>query len=278
LKESLGKTYVSKDWLMMNSDMYFPENQQVEEAGKGIFLVDSNGVTDYRRTWYSRVPYVNLALLQGLQRSGYGDERDSEERDYADSLGARCRYFTYGFEEKDQEYLVLRFIAHNRDLLPKSAAWYVPEHLGGVGLPAVGRLGPSWMDRCVSGGICGGCIPKPPVCKLKVRGMALQSSRLFSKLTRESHERFGTIDYSVGGEDLVENYFWLHLISGYFDVSELREKKREKTIEAMHFDRLDRYWQKFSEFTENHRPGQFDPLHPNPKEFIRARVVGTGCW
>lgn len=179
LIESLGKTYVSRDFIDINSTMFarvpepfelpFPrlvqkpsrqtwierpddwdEKEIIQEFGPTKFVTVEETVM--RSSFLKLVPYVNLGLLLGFKRSsGLGDKGKVSLNDQArpnDNMGARARELV-AFAPKDMHSKVMRmFIQANDHVLKRlnGIPWYVPEWLGGVGLP-LGEWGqPSELD------------------------------------------------------------------------------------------------------------------------------------
>jgi len=139
LEPSVGKVYYSSNYLNINSTSYKVVN--------GILL---------------HIPYVNMGLMMGIKRSG--KKVGLDEAFSIDSIGAKCRDLI-NLSPWRLRFRVLRcFIRKNlKLLLSMHVPWFIPESLGGVGLPAQYktfcvddpvvinyegvRFGPSRMDR-----------------------------------------------------------------------------------------------------------------------------------
>jgi hypothetical protein len=84
------------------------------------------------------VAFVNFGLLTGHRRVLTDSRRPEWEEDRSLSIGACARRMVAGFSRDDSIRLLGRFIEYNRHLFPEQP-WYVPEELGGIGLPLCGR-------------------------------------------------------------------------------------------------------------------------------------------
>lgn len=139
LEESVGKTYVSRDFVNINSTSYY-------RLGSPVKIECRYGeITRSRETYLREVPYVNLGLLYGAKRSEAVGRTDQGSP--FTNLSARCkallRYAPEGLKAK----CFRRFTEHHSHLLKNSGLpWYIPEWLGGLGLPS-GEWGqPSELD------------------------------------------------------------------------------------------------------------------------------------
>jgi len=122
LKPSIGKVYTHPSYANINSTSY--------EFLDGHFHL---------------IPYVNMGLLYGFQRSSVGlsptmaadswDERSG-------SLGARVRALNDFCPPRLREHVHRAFIARHSSLLTgilSGTEWYVPEEFGGLGFPTIYR-------------------------------------------------------------------------------------------------------------------------------------------
>jgi len=111
LSPSIGKCYYAKGWLQINSTN---------------FLMAKDGS-------FSEVPYINFSLASRCKSKG------DEERHWT-GIGAAARAFIAGFDKTEQERLLTIFIRRQRDLLkeaPTGMSWWLPQCLGGLGLPII---------------------------------------------------------------------------------------------------------------------------------------------
>jgi hypothetical protein len=135
LSSSVGKTSQSRDYLNMNSTAF----QRSENSGHLV-----RGARALRPCPFRQIPHVNSAILRGLKRSEGGvSEVVSTGRDW--TLGQNARYLVATCPKWVAEKVLRKFIFYNHDKL-KSARlpWFIPEWLGGFGLPVLRALGPDF--------------------------------------------------------------------------------------------------------------------------------------
>lgn len=130
LKESIGKTYMSRDFLEINSTLY----ERLKSPKKIDYLSETKGKIK-RETHLSEVKYVNVGLLLGIKRSqgviGLNDQSDPHN-----NISMRSRSLLESCPEHMRTTVMEIFIQKHRELLTKSRLpWYIPEWLGGIGLP-----------------------------------------------------------------------------------------------------------------------------------------------
>jgi hypothetical protein len=165
LIESPGKTYVSADWLTINSQMFKysveptgDPRDDVVYVGRRGGLVNRATVKDGDRLLpgvpYEEVPttrvggsyymigYVNASLLFGKQE---GLEKALPGTGIFDTLGSRAAKLVEmtGREIHFQAKVLDHFIDQNRYYLEsiQPVPWFVPEAWGGVGLPVIKEEG-----------------------------------------------------------------------------------------------------------------------------------------
>jgi hypothetical protein len=123
LETTLGKTYFSNEFLTINSTIFtWKESQQ---------------------RWVER-NYINLGLMMGRRR---GAGLSADDKVHGGQLGNICRELQRSCPPRMWPAVKKRFIYYNMTTLSKypNIPWYVPEWLGGYGLPHDGEL--SEMDR-----------------------------------------------------------------------------------------------------------------------------------
>jgi hypothetical protein len=139
LEESLGKTYKSRVFLEMNSTLYKvdkPHDVVIKQGCKEVVRISP----------YSLVQYINLGLLLGMKRSS-GKVGLTDQTDPRNNMAARARQLLK-FAPSESHTIVMReFIKQHKELLTMiNLPWYIPEWLGGIGLPT-GEWGtPSEID------------------------------------------------------------------------------------------------------------------------------------
>jgi hypothetical protein len=126
LKESVGKTYFTKSFIDMNSTSF-------ERTKKPFKITISNGETRY--THLKQTKYVNMGLLLGFKRSE-GKVGLNDIRDPLSDLGTRCKEMLRLAPKHLHEVIMPIFINHHKEIMKKSRLpWYIPQWLGGIGLP-----------------------------------------------------------------------------------------------------------------------------------------------
>lgn len=109
LSPSIGKCYYSRRFLQINSENF------ILEDGKFV-----------------SVPYINFSLCNATKAKG------GEERHWSD-LGATARQFVAGHDDSVKPRLMSAFIRRQKirghPKIPHGMSWWLPECLGGLGLP-----------------------------------------------------------------------------------------------------------------------------------------------
>jgi len=152
LAPSIGKVYDSRWFLNMNSMTFHysvtPFDVVLKQRGAGE--------PDYLwEKFFRKSGCVNMGLLLGLTRSGGGvdEERDGTIGSRATDLIENCPdiWITERFDGIKGSGFFLRekvltlFIndeVNNKELKNKFLPWFIPENMGGVGLPCVGKWQP----------------------------------------------------------------------------------------------------------------------------------------
>jgi len=129
LKSSMGKTYVSADFLQMNSTTYrIIPYKRVGDGPDALW-----GSTPH---WFETVPYVNLGFCRPF------DPKGGRERTYRDLPGL-ARKFIEGFPLERADAMMTTFLRSHAGLLssiPEGMSYWLPVHLGGLGLPVTREL------------------------------------------------------------------------------------------------------------------------------------------
>jgi hypothetical protein len=141
LEESLGKTYVSREFIDINSTSF-----ERHETTHDIKTTRKDGSTVLRPCPFFQTKYVNIGLLYGLKRSG-GAIGLNDQADPHNTVGTRARELLRLAPAELRECLMKKFISYHKDFLEKTRLpWYVPEWLGGLGLPIGSWGGPTELD------------------------------------------------------------------------------------------------------------------------------------
>jgi hypothetical protein len=155
LTESVGKTYCSADWLNINSTTFMRRS----DAGNTVVLSTVPGMRCLGydpQCAFAQVPTVNLGLLYGMKRSG-GHQGISDvvagSNKFLTTLGATARELCASAPITLINDLMSYFVCRNLSVLKAvHVPWFMPEWLGGVGLPSFhnplnGRdMGPTDLD------------------------------------------------------------------------------------------------------------------------------------
>jgi hypothetical protein len=147
LDESIGKSFFTRKFVNMNSTsfMRIPE----ESPDKIITVLNQRNQIIVRHTRLTQTPYVNMAILYGFKRSQGG--AGMKELDARQNIGARARELLALAPTSMQMEVMRGFIEYNRgDLSSARLPWYIPEWLGGFGLPTGSWGEPSDIDRRVA--------------------------------------------------------------------------------------------------------------------------------
>jgi len=145
---SVGKSYYSREFVNMNSTRYSVERSTAEPPAQGLLMKDPEGLS-----WvFVQSLYINLGLMFGLKRSAKSTEKTGLA-DWAtlQSVGANATALVQGAPVETQELVFETYLNHNWKMLTStSLPWYLPEHLGGLGLPSIGIHKPSDKDLRVA--------------------------------------------------------------------------------------------------------------------------------
>jgi hypothetical protein len=126
---SVGKVYFSDRFLNINSTTY----NYSSDGTPYLFKSDRGDVE--RQRHFTLVHKINLGLLFGLTRSG------GEGTKPHDTLGARAHALLEQGPPDMRETLLASFIHRNQaELGTRNVPWFIPEALGGIGLPTAGRF------------------------------------------------------------------------------------------------------------------------------------------
>jgi len=130
LESSIGKTYFSRQFCTINSTIFVwsPDDSSWVEA-----------------------KYINLGLMKGLKRIGAGKKKVSSQVGIH-QLGTIARELKRTCPENLWPVVKSRFIYYNSIELNRypGLPWFVPEWLGGVGLPLDKKDEVTPLDRCAA--------------------------------------------------------------------------------------------------------------------------------
>jgi len=123
-----------------------------------------NGERVTRQMRFARVGMINMGLMLGLKRSG-GSFGLNDQTSPISNIGARARAITDQAPEELREKVLKEFIKIQRPLLAKmgNIPWFIPEWLGGLGLPRIGAFQPSEKDLKIASAIYRTYSENPPM-------------------------------------------------------------------------------------------------------------------
>jgi hypothetical protein len=139
LEESIGKTFFSREFVNINSTSYLRE-----ETPKEVICQRPQG-NIVRQTFLHEVKYVNLGLLYGVKRSGRVGKSDQSSP--FSNMSALARTLLRYAPEDMAETCMRQLISFHKHVLDQCRLpWYIPEWLGGIGLPSGPWGRPSDLD------------------------------------------------------------------------------------------------------------------------------------
>lgn len=142
LEPSVGKVYFSSKFLNMNSRTFLRRETAV--------LMDhepavSLPIRDYvkRESWFELVPFVNLGLLYGIERSSGGETNTSSP---LTSIATRAHDMISCAPEYSHVSLLRQYMSiHRNQLQDFKLPYFLPSHLGGLGLPVLSEKAFSYV-------------------------------------------------------------------------------------------------------------------------------------
>jgi hypothetical protein len=218
LKESLGKTFRSTKFVNINST-----NFELQEVPHRITMRINNKSTVYRDCRLTQTKYVNLGLVVGNKRS-QGPSGLNDQNDPSNNIGMRARELIRLCPEQLQEPVMKEFLKYHSELLQKMRLpWYIPDWLGGLGLP----LGsPSDVDLRLAALILRNWSKErpTPLCRSespwKLRKMAEKQMRQYIQPTSSTGKDSGVNDYNRAAGTLVVNL----LFDSRHSISDLKQE------------------------------------------------------
>lgn len=261
LAPSVGKVYYSKYFLNINSTTYNFHS----EGWEGHRIMGHDNVIRNYILHFELVKYVNLGLLYNLQRSGTNTESGGlmsvgKSEETLTSIGARARDLIRMCPTALQERVLSDFIHINSDALKSyTLPWFIPEQLGGIGLPMVGKWQANSFDlRVARKGYENPqlfpLIPKPVVVSWKVWKYAMSR---FEKVPTSS----SISAYYMGGNSIsVDRIAGLFCIESLFRLT-LNELVDDSPVSAMkhYYKQTSRRWHKAQYDTQVPLPEPFNP-------------------
>jgi len=145
LKESLGKTYESREFLEINSQIFLRE-EETHPLAYWTKDVEGKDKLIFRQCPFRQVEFVNTGLLTGAKRSaakvGLGDIDDPYE-----NIGMRAQWLVDQSPMEVKSTVMRQFLKCHREVLERTRCpFYIPQWLGGLGLPCGDWGEPSELD------------------------------------------------------------------------------------------------------------------------------------
>jgi hypothetical protein len=129
LKPSVGKVYQSNEFCNINSTNYV-----YDRRGHNREFVRADGTKVDRLCHFSATPFLRMSLYYGLQRSSGVVQSGSN----LSSLGAQARDLIAGCPSFIQSSVLRGWMSnHSKTLHSLGRPWFIPEWLGGLGLPVL---------------------------------------------------------------------------------------------------------------------------------------------
>jgi len=129
LVPSIGKVYFSRDFMNINST-----NFTYDPEGRWVEFEDPVRGKVWRQLHFHRTPFIRMSLFEGQKRSAGASQSGAP----LSSLGAQCRELIAGCPEHTRERVLCGWMSKHRERLESvSVPYFIPEELGGMGLPIV---------------------------------------------------------------------------------------------------------------------------------------------
>jgi hypothetical protein len=144
---SVGKVYYSEKYLNINSTSYWfhPEGYEWYQAS-----IRRDGSRVWRARCFELIPYINMGLLYGMTRSE-GAASSNSVGDLYGSLGTRAHALVDSAPAHLRLSVYKAYLSRNKERLSKSRVpMFTPTHLGGLGLPILGKFRPNDLDLRVA--------------------------------------------------------------------------------------------------------------------------------
>jgi len=154
LIESVGKTFSSENFVEINSRQFRRITHTETTIDIERKVITQREIGEFRVT-----KFVNMGLVKGYKRSQGTSIGLNDQDDPNNNLGRRARQLIAESPSYLHAKLMPHFIRLHKDVLrpkdPKTGAqlqipWYIPEWLGGFGLPFGQWGGPSELDLRVA--------------------------------------------------------------------------------------------------------------------------------
>jgi len=223
------------------------------------------------------VPFVNLGLYLGLDRSSGGDTNASSP---ARTVSARAHELLATAPSWMQSRLLSMYIAHHRESLSSlKIPYYLPESFGGAGLPIIEGTDhiPSNSDLRIARVIHERMLPhiRPPVRPNDTEWKTWQIAAQLCK-QRGINLSEDTIKWQQdnlgewrGDSISVMSLMNLLVVEAFLQAKNLRQLKKQVAVNRLKSDVLSAYYHRLSIFINKIRSNRDVPL-----ETVRAYEIG----
>jgi hypothetical protein len=228
MKPSIGKCYFSREFLHINSTEFLEKEVTYKVSERYLSPKERTPMhLEHRR-------FINLGLVFGLKRSAKGSLEEANLSDWGSlqSLSVNANILKQTCPEEDWPRVYEYYLKLNNDkLIQTNLSWFLPEHLGGVGLPIDSKHQPSKKDLRVAAVL------------YKHYRIPKQRPDMPWKVWQYAQGRMGTLpsisavsDFQGGSMRDENSLLSLYCIEALFacDINNLyNEKKSNKLIEAL---------------------------------------------
>jgi hypothetical protein len=147
MKPSPGKVHASRKFVNMNSTHFDVSSHATQPIaakistqiivapdGEASFNINVTKEVEAVELFLKRRKYVNLGLLKGYKRSEV--KAAVADVGLSDSIGAIARWLVESSPPSAREWVLKKYLnRHWSELSKTSLPWFLPEHLGGLGIP-----------------------------------------------------------------------------------------------------------------------------------------------
>jgi hypothetical protein len=149
LIESVGKTFSAKEFIEINSRQFRRKTKDITTIN-----VEEQTINIYTASRFQVTKFVNMGLVQGFKRSNGTNIGLNDQDDPYNNLGTRARQLVADSPEHLTPVLMRHFLDLHKDVLSKlKIPWYLPEWIGGLGLPSGSWGGMTELDRRVAAAV-----------------------------------------------------------------------------------------------------------------------------
>jgi hypothetical protein len=260
LSESVGKTYVSDEFLQMNSTCYITTTPY--EATDVKF---SRNV----QTTLKEVGYVNWGLIKGITKSEAG--RDKGLNDHTKSIGTQFKELKKLTPPDLWPKVYDLFKAtRKKEFSQLKLPWYIPEWLGGLGLEGEA----SQLDLRIAQGILYNLKEAQP----KNLGVGKKEWKMFDLATKRIAPGYQIKEWNEGVE-LFDQTILKECINLMFDSNVRITDIKEPSLDMKEFQNYWVEWNGVTQTINQHakeiKQSNNGPMKKNFKEFVEQSFIAA---